>query len=259
MTLLHAAVLGLVEGLTEFLPISSTFHLLFVDRLLGVPQTNFSKFFDVFIQAGAILPVVLLFGREWLRDMTFLKKVAVSFVPTAVVGFLLHSVIKNVFFESSSLMLAAFVGVGVLFLVVEWLIRKEKIALRRSNADVTYLQALMIGCAQACAVLPGVSRAGAVMVMMMTMGVRRDEAAKYSFSLAVPTIMAAAVLDTIKIRHDAVAINGNEAALFLGFAMAFVSSLMIIRWFIRYLHGHTLNIFGVYRFLVGGFLLLMAR
>ena len=249
MNLIHALLLGIVEGLTEFLPISSTFHLLAVSKILGIPNTEFSTFFDVFIQAFAILPVIILFGRDWLKDREMLMKVAVSFIPTAVVGLILSKVIKNVFFNAPMLMLAAFLIVGILFFVIEYLVKKDKMKLERSTADMTWGQAVAIGVIQAFAVVPGVSRAGAVIVGMMLFGFKRDEAAKYSFTLAIPTILAAAALDLVKSRGVLMggAMMQNMSLLVVGSIAAFISSLIIIKWFITYLKNHSLNIFGGYR------------
>ena len=256
MSILHAALLGIIEGLTEFLPISSTFHLLFASRLLGIATTEFNKFFDVFIQAGAILAVLVVFGKEWLADRQLWIKLAASFLPTAVVGLVLHKVIKDVFFESPMLMIAVFIGVGVLFLALEWMIKAGKIKLEKSILDITLAQAVLIGLAQAAAVLPGVSRAGAVMVFMMLLGVKRDEAAKYSFSLAVPTILAAAALDAIKLKDTNVVLGSSEyMVLVVGTVTAFFSAFIVIKWFIQFLRGHSLSSFGWYRILAGALLL----
>jgi undecaprenyl-diphosphatase len=257
MNIFHSVVLGIVEGLTEFLPISSTFHLLFTTKILGLPETEFSKFFNVFIQAGAILPVIFLFGNEWFKDRSQLQKVAVSFIPTALIGLLLHKVIKDVFFESSLLMIGMFIVMAGVFFAIEWLVQKKKLKLHRSIADLTYLQAAMIGIAQAVAVIPGVSRAGAVIVAMMLLGMRRDQAAKYSFTLAVPTILAAAALDVVKTNPAIVTDSGNLIVLAVGFGAAFVSSFVIIKWFISYLRQNSLHVFGVYRIIVGGVFLLL--
>jgi len=257
MNLIHAILLGIIEGLTEFLPISSTFHLLAATKILGIPNTDFSTFFAVFIQAFAIVPVIFLFGREWLNDKQILLKVLVSFIPTAVVGLVLNKVIKEVFFASPWLMLASFFTVGLLFLGVELLIKKEKFQLKHSIADMSWIQAFMIGVIQAFAVVPGVSRAGAVIVGMMLFGFKRDEAAKYSFTLAVPTILAAAGLDLIKSRSVLTggAMSQNLLLLSAGSITAFISSFIIVNWFIKYLKTHSLNIFGGYRIVMAGVLL----
>ncbi len=254
MNILHAALLGILEGITEFLPISSTFHLLIATKLFGLPQTEFSKFFDVFIQAGAIAAVFVLFAKEWFSQQEMLKKVVVSFLPTAVVGFALHSVIKNVFFGSFHTMISVFIGVGLIFLVLERQLKKRP-PLQKTSADITYVQAVMIGFAQALAVFPGVSRAGAVMVAMMLMGYRRDEAAKYSFTLAVPTILAAAGLDLLKMRSELFSTGMSELGiLVVGSLTAFVSALAVIKWFIRFLKNRTFEVFGWYRIIAGALL-----
>lgn len=257
MNPIQAIILGIVEGLTEFLPISSTFHLLFANQIMGMPLTDFAKFFDVFIQSAAILSVVVLFGKEWLTDWDFLKKVAVSFIPTAIVGLVLHKVIKDVFFDSNLLMISAFLIVGILFVVVEALVKKGTLKTEKKHTSLTYTEAVLIGVFQALAVVPGVSRAGAVIVGMMVLGYRRDEAAKYSFSLAVPTILAASALDLIKMRST---ISGLETAnllpLLIGSVAAFISAFFIVKWFIQFLKHRSLNVFGGYRLIVGALLLL---
>lgn len=258
MNLFHAFILGIVEGLTEFLPISSTFHLLFAGKLLHLEQTAFSNFFDVFIQGAAMIPVVIVFGKEWFRDRALLMKVGAAFVPTAIVGFVLHKVIKEVLFTNNALMLAAFAGVGLLFIVVEWLIHTGKIKVTKSLAELTIAQAAMVGLWQATAVLPGVSRAGAVMIGLLLMGYRHDEAAKFSFMLAVPTILAAAGYDFLKMRGELGLLSTDALIpLAMGCAAAFFSSLLIVRWFIEYLKKHSLAEFGWYRIVAAGVLALV--
>jgi undecaprenyl-diphosphatase len=258
MTVIQAAILGVIEGATEFLPVSSTFHLLFASQFLGIQESEFTKFFDVFIQAGAMLPIVALYFSEWFKNKELLKKVAVSFVPTAIVGFVLHKVIKDVFFDSNMLMIAAFFAVGILFFIVEWLVKQGKVNLKKDIADLTYTQAIAIGLFQACAVLPGVSRAGAVIVGMMFLGVKRDEAAKYSFSLAVPTILAAAAYDLLK-SHPASVLSDSSSLipLLVGSVVAMLSAFAVVKWFIEFLRKHSLAEFGVYR-VVASVLLLFA-
>lgn len=254
MSLLQSAVLGLVEGLTEFLPISSTFHLIFASQLLGLPQTDFLKLFEVAIQSGAIIAVLALYGREVWRDRRLVKNVCLSFIPTAVVGFVLYKVIKTFFFESSGLMTAAFIIMGVVFLIIEGLISRGEIILERGARTLTVGQALLIGSAQALAVIPGVSRAGAVMIGMMLLGCKREESARYSFLLAVPTILAASVYDLWKMREVLSGTISAGSLLIVGWLAAFVSAYIVMKWFVRYLQSHTLLLFGWYRLALGGIL-----
>lgn len=248
MLLWHSLILGIIEGLTEFLPISSTFHLLFATRILGIPETEFVTFFTVFIQSAAILAVAVSFFREWLQDWKLLKNVVISFIPTAIIGFALHKVITQIFFNSPLLMMTAFALTGVLFIILEILIRQEKIKLIHSLDQISLPHALLIGLFQAAAVLPGISRAGAVIVIMMLLGYRRPEAAKYSFTLAIPTILGAAALDLFKSRAILFSATSNEFLILgVGCAAAFLSALVIVRWFIQFLRHHSLIPFGIYR------------
>jgi len=260
MNILHAILLGIIEGVTEFLPVSSTFHLLMATKLLGLPQTEFTKFFDVFIQAGAILAVVAIFAKEWFSNWDILKKVVVAFIPTAIIGFLLHSVIKDVLFSSFQSMILVFIVVGFVFLVVEQWLGKKPDFLKHTVDQMTWLQAGLIGLAQAMAVMPGVSRAGAVIIIMLLMGFKREDAAKFSFTLAVPTILAAALLDLIKSRELLSQTGGQEVMfLLVGSLAAFVSAFIVIKWFIHFLRTQTFGAFGWYRILAGAALFWLIR
>lgn len=254
MTFLHAALLGLVEGLTEYLPVSSTFHLIWTSRLLRLPETPFQKMFEVFIQSGAILAVLVLYFRTITRDRNLLKKILVSFIPTALVGLVLYKLIKNVFFSAYFTQIGIFMAVGLVFILAEKLWRQDRFV--RSTADISYKEALLIGLVQALAVFPGVSRAGAVLLTFLFLRVRRDEAAKYSFLLAVPTLLSASVLDFIQSRSVAFPPNGS-LLLLTGFAVAFISALVVIRWFVRFLQNNQLTPFGWYRLALGLLLVLI--
>jgi len=257
MTIFHSIILGLVEGLTEFLPISSTFHLLFASKLLNILQTDFIKVFEVFIQAGAILAVLILYFKEVIKNRALMTRIIISFIPTGIIGFALYKVIKNIFFESHFLMLAVFLIMGVIFLVIEKLISNKKIKLEKSIKNINYLQAVLIGIIQSLAVVPGVSRAGSVMVGMMALGFKRDESARYSFILAVPTILAASVYDLFKMREVVFSQSSNLGILMVGFVVAFISALFAVKWFIGYLRKNSLFIFGIYRIALAIILLLI--
>lgn len=252
MNLLQALMLGILEGATEFLPISSTFHLIWASRFLGVPQTDFQKAFDVIIQAGAILAIVVLYWSTLLKNRQLVMKLLSSFVPTAIIGLVLYKVIKNFFFENVLLQLGVFIGVGLFFILFEKF-RGQK--LHRALSDMTLAQAVMIGIVQSLAVIPGVSRAGAVMIALMFLQVKRDEAATYSFLLAVPTLLAAAGLDAIKTAPYILSHGAAVELLVIGFAAAFVSAMIAVKWFISFLQKHTLSSFGLYRLILGILLL----
>lgn len=252
VNILQAILIGIVEGMTEFLPVSSTYHILITTELLRIPQTEFTKFFGVFIQAGAILAVVALFGREWLAQPKIWIKVAWSFLPTAIIGYLLHDLIKEVFFTSFQAMTVIFITVGIVFLILEQLFASRRERLQKTIAEMTLPLAVVIGLAQALAVMPGVSRAGAVIIAMLLLGFTREDAAKYSFTLAVPTILAAAVLDFAKTRHLLFSSGGNEVmVLAAGTVAAFVSAFIVVKWFIGFVRQRTFRVFGWYRITAG--------
>jgi len=247
MNIFHAVILGIVEGITEFLPISSTFHLIFTSKILGVIQNDFTKLFEVFIQSGAILSVTLLYFSNVVKYKELTKKVIISFLPTAFVGFILYKFIKNVLFENQILMIGIFTVVGVVFLLVEWLIKKDKIQLKRSTNNLSYKEALIIGLFQSFAIVPGVSRAGAVIVIMMLLRFKRNEAAYYSFLLSIPTIFTASFFDLYKMRSIVSNYSNNWILLAAGFVTAFISSYFVVKWLIDYLKKNSLVFFGFYR------------
>lgn len=257
MSIFQSIILGIVEGITEFLPISSTFHLIWTSTFLDLPQSDFIKLFEVIIQGGAILAVVFLYWQEVLNNFSLFKKLIVSFIPTAAVGFALYKIIKGVFFESSITMTVIFIIVGVIFLIIEYLIARKKLTVSRELDTMSYREAIFIGLYQSFAVMPGVSRAGSVMVGMMLMGFRREMAAKYSFMLAIPTILAASGLDALQMRDVLVANSNHLNLIIVGLIAAFISAVFVVRWLIRYLQGNTLVMFGWYRIIAGIILLLM--
>lgn len=250
MDLLSSLILGTVEGITEFLPISSTAHLIIVSKFLNIPQTEFLKFFEVFIQSGAILAVVFMYLKYAIKNPEILKRVAVSFVPTAIVGFLLHRIIKEVFFESADLITGSLFLVGLIFILIEYLIKKNKIILSRSLKDMSWVDAVVVGLGQSLAVVPGVSRAGIVMLTMMVKGFRRDESAVYSFLLAVPTILAASAYDLLKTDMALILDSNNLPFLLIGFLTSFVTAYISVTWLIGFIKRKTLVGFGIYRIIL---------
>ena len=216
MNILNAIILGFVEGMTEFLPISSTAHLIISSKLLNIPQTEFQKFFEVFIQSGAILAVIIIYWKTILKNKNLLINIILSFIPTAIVGLLLHKVIKGIFFESFTLIATSLFIVGLFFIIFEFLLKKKIVRTNKKIIQMTILQALTIGLGQSLAVVPGVSRAGAVILTMMIMGFDREESAIYSFVLAVPTLLAASAFDFIKTDPQLIFSGNNSLFLFIG-------------------------------------------
>ncbi|MFA6005548.1 MAG: undecaprenyl-diphosphate phosphatase [Patescibacteria group bacterium] len=253
MNYLYAVILGVVEGLTEFLPISSTAHLIIATKILGLPQSEYWKFFEIFIQAGAILAVALAFTKT-LTDKKMLINLGFSFVPTAIVGFVLYKVIKGYFLGNMVLLSLALILFGVVFLLLERKIQKGEIKLHRKNKDMNFVDATILGLCQALAVIPGVSRAGIVMVGGMLRGFERVEIALFSFMLAVPTILSAAAFDALK--TDRSVITQNLSVSIVGFVSAFISAYFVVRWLIGFLQRKDLTGFAWYRIAVGILVLL---
>ena len=253
MNVLNAIILGLVEGITEFLPISSTAHLIISSKLLNIPATEFQKFFEVFIQSGAILAVVFIYWKIILKNRNLMINIILSFFPTAVIGLLLHKVIKGVFFESFTLIAISLFVIGLFFIVFEFLLKKKVVNTDKKIIQMTILQALLIGVGQSLAVVPGVSRAGAVILTMMILGFNREESALYSFVLAVPTLLAASLFDFIKTNPQLIFTGSNPLFLFIGLITSFFSALLAVKWFIRFLQKNSLSYFGVYRIILAFF------
>jgi undecaprenyl-diphosphatase len=257
MNIIQSIILGVVEGVTEFLPISSTAHLIITSKILNIPQTEFQKFFEVFIQSGAILAVIFLYISYILKHKDVAKKVMVSFLPTALIGFLLYKIIKNIFFESFNLIIFMILGIGFVFLIIEYLIKKKKISLTKNLIAISFTEALFIGLGQSLAVIPGVSRAGIVIIVMMILGYKRDQAALYSFLLAVPTILAASVFDFYKMKTILFSSGGNMLNLIVGFVVSFITAYIAVKWLIDFLKKNSLTLFGAYRILLAIILMIL--
>ncbi|KKU46776.1 MAG: Undecaprenyl-diphosphatase [Microgenomates group bacterium GW2011_GWA2_46_7] len=255
MIILHSLILGIVEGLTEFLPISSTFHLITAGRLLGLPNNSFTSMFEVVIQGGAILSLLFIYTKTFLANRELTLKVIFSFIPTALVGLILYKIIKGIFFSTHWLMLVVFVGMGILFLLVERLVTQGKLSLHKSLDSLSWKEAFLVGLAQSSAVMPGVSRSGSVISLMMYLGYRRDEAAKYTFLLSVPTILSASLLDLFQSRSLLVANPENFIPLLVGFVASFIVAYFVVKWLLHYLGTHTLALFAWYRFIVAALVL----
>jgi len=249
MNLFDAILLGGIEGLTEFVPVSSTFHLIFSGRLLGLASSEFLKLFEVFIQSGAILAIVFLYFAKLKQNHVLLRNVAISFIPTAIIGFLLYSLIKNVFFEGNLLLLSASFIVGAIFIFAELLIKRGHLKPQKTLIELTVWQAFAIGIFQALAVVPGVSRSGATILAMLLLGFKRPEAAVYSFLLAIPTIISASALDLIRTPVYVLTLE-HLGLLAVGFIVSFILAHFSAHWLINFLKKHTLIPFGIYRIIL---------
>ncbi len=260
MDLIQALILSIVEGVTEFLPVSSTGHLLLASDLLKISQTEFVKSFEIFIQLGAILAVVVLFWKKLIGGIGILKNIIAAFIPTAIIGFLLYDFIKAVLFENILITIAAlFIG-GILLIVIEKLpffrhSREDGNPKIDSIEKLSLRQSFLIGVAQAVSVIPGTSRAAASVVGGMLVGASRKTAVEFSFLLAIPTIAAATFLDLVKSDFN---FSSNEVLLSgVGFIGSFITALVVVKWFIKYVQTNNLFWFGVYRIILALVFLLL--
>jgi len=252
MEILDALILGIVEGLTEFLPISSTGHLILASDLLGANDER-GKVFDIAIQTGAVLAVIWEYRARLFRvDPKLWLNLIVAFIPAAVLGLAFGAYIKAHLFSAVPVASAFIVG-GLIILLVE---RKKLPSRVDSTEAMTRLDALKVGVAQCFALIPGTSRSGATIIGGMLFGLSRRAATEFSFFLAVPTLLAAGAYDLWKNRALFAA---RDLPMFaLGLAAAFVSAFVVIRWLIRYVATHDFRPFAWYRIVFGAVVLLTA-
>jgi len=253
-SLLYALILGVVEGVTEFLPISSTGHLILVGDLLGANDERWNVF-NIVIQTGAMLAVVWEYRARFFRiDVALYRNLFVAFLPAAVFGLLFSKIIKGYLFHAVPVALAFIVG-GIIILLVE---RKPRTQSRvESVSEMTWLDALKVGFAQCFALIPGTSRSGATIIGGMLFGLSRKAATEFSFFLAVPTLMAAGAYDLLK--HRALFSTADLPMFGVGSVTAFVSAFVVVRWLIRYVATHDFKPFAWYRIAFGVVVLLTAH
>ncbi|MGO2514086.1 undecaprenyl-diphosphate phosphatase [Marinomonas polaris] len=254
MDVLHSVILGLVEGATEFLPISSTGHLIVVSQWLGMEQTEGNKAFEVIIQLAAILAVVANYKERFtFKHFRLWCQVFVAFLPVAMVGFLFRHQIKAMF--SVSVVATMFIVGGVIFLMAErWIKHKSPSVDNLDNLN--FKQALWIGIAQVFALIPGTSRAGSTIVGALFVGLSRKASAEFSFLLALPVMMAASGYDLLSNYKE---FTGEQLTpLAIGFVVAFLSAFVVMKLFMAFLEKFTFVAFGWYRILFGGLLLFLA-
>lgn len=241
MSLLQVIILGIVEGVTEFLPISSTGHLIIVSDLLRIPDSDFLSSFTIAIQLGAILAVVGLYIKRLATDFDTWKKITIAFLPTAVIGLFFFSFLKGLLSNEFVVIAGIFAGGIVMILVELWLQKKNE----PHTQAITNKNALAIGLAQAVAFIPGVSRSAATIIGGLALGLSRKTIVEFSFLLALPTMIAATGYDLIK--TGATFTGGEWGTLVLGVAISFVVAVFAIKWLLRFVERHTFIPFGVYR------------
>ncbi len=253
MNLIHAIILAIIEGITEYLPISSTGHMIIGSSFMGIDSLEFTKVFEVNIQFGAILAVVVLYKERFFQSFEFYKKLLAAFIPAAIIGFLVNDLI-DLLLESVFVVALMLVLGGVILLFIDKYF--EKMATKN---DVTYQDAIKIGLFQCIAMIPGVSRSAATIIGGMNQGLSRKDSAEFSFFLAVPTMFAAAAYKLLKaFKSGSLTFSSNEIQLLLiGNLVAFIVAMLAIKFFINYLQKYGFKLFGYYRIAVGLLILIL--
>jgi undecaprenyl-diphosphatase len=256
--ILDAIIMGLVEGLTEFLPVSSTGHLILMETLIGFKGPA-GKVFEISIQLGAILAICWLYRTKLLQvaknlprskpEQKFALNIILAFLPAAVLGFLFNHAIKERFFHVPVVATTMFLGGFVILAIEKW-----KPATRvQTLDDISPKRALLVGFCQALSMIPGVSRSGATIMGALLLGVERKTAAEFSFFLAIPTMFAATLYELFKSRHDLT--SDGLVVIAVGFVTAFISALLVVKWFVGFISRHGFAVFAWYRIVIGSVLL----
>ncbi|RYD72468.1 MAG: undecaprenyl-diphosphate phosphatase [Sphingobacteriales bacterium] len=258
MDIIQSIIIAVVEGLTEFIPVSSTGHMIIASKLLGVPDNEFTKMFTVAIQLGAILAVVVLYWKKFFdfKNIQFYGKLLVGVIPALGFGFFFSDRIDELLESTSTVAIALLVG-GVILLFIDNLFKNPTV---HSEKEISYAKAITIGVWQCLAMIPGVSRSAASIIGGMQQKLTRSAAAEFSFFLAVPTMAAATGYKLLKHYTDNGGFSGEEIKLLaIGNVVAFIVALIAIKFFISFLKKYGFRIWGIYRIIVGAILLVLIK
>lgn len=239
-----AIILSIVEGITEFLPISSTGHLILTTKLLGIAETDFVKTFEVVIQLGAIMAIVLLYKDKLLQGPKVWKNIIIAFIPTGIIGLTVYDFVKNVLLGNAMITVISLLIGGVIILLIEKFYQEEDHS-QMELEDLPIRKAIVLGVIQTLAVVPGVSRSGATIFGGMFMGFNRKTAADFSFLLAIPTMAAASGYDLLKTSGEFS--QHQYILLAIGLLGSFVVAYVVVKQLLKYIQNHTFMVFGWYR------------
>ncbi|MFA6513861.1 MAG: undecaprenyl-diphosphatase UppP [Patescibacteria group bacterium] len=261
MNIFQSLILGVIEGLTEFLPISSTAHLIISAKWLKIPDSTFLTSFLISIQLGAILSVAVLYAKKIIKTPSLIFKIAAAFIPTAIIGLALYKIVKNYLMESLPLIAGALIVGGIILIILEKYFSNKKTSAKgviqqpnytELNA-ISYRQAALIGIFQSLAIVPGVSRSAATIMGGLSLGISRKNIIEFSFLLAMPTMLAATVFDLYKTPPI---LNGQEIIVWgVGFITAFITAIIGIKFFLKFIQKNNFVPFGWYRIILGIILL----
>ncbi|MBA4850109.1 undecaprenyl-diphosphate phosphatase [Emticicia sp. BO119] len=247
MDLIQAIILAIIEGITEYLPISSTGHMIIGSSLMGISELDFTKVFEVNIQFGAILSVLVLYWKKFLQSFEFYAKLLAAFIPAAIIGFLLNDFIDSLLESVVVVAMSMVLGGFVLIFIDKYFENKA------TKANISYADALKIGLFQCIAMIPGVSRSAASIIGGMFQGLSRKDSAEFSFFLAVPTMFAASAYKLLKsYKAGTLTFSSDQLQLLIvGNVVAFIVAMIAIKFFISYLQKYGFKVFGYYRIIVG--------
>ncbi|MBP6891676.1 undecaprenyl-diphosphate phosphatase [Candidatus Shapirobacteria bacterium] len=255
MTIIQAIILSIVEGITEFLPISSTGHLILVSRLLNISQTDFVKSFEIFIQLGAILAVVVLYFQKIWNNKKSWGKIITAFIPTGILGLIFYNFVKNNLLGNPYVVVISLFLGGIAILILEKIIAKRDASIHQIE-DITYPKTIAIGTTQSLAMIPGVSRSLSTIFGGLLMGLNRSTATEFSFFLAIPTMFSATALDLIKSSYQFT--TEQFLLLAVGFIFSFIFALLSVRFLINFVKKHSFRPFAYYRIILAiAFLVLL--
>lgn len=255
MDYIQAIVLAIIEGITEFLPISSTGHMIIASSFFGIAHDDFTKLFTVVIQLGAILSVVVLYFKRFFQTLDFYFKLFVAFIPAVVFGLLFGKKIDALLENPVTVAVSLVLGGIILLKVDDWFAPKEE---TQTTDNISYLTALKIGLFQCLAMIPGVSRSGASIIGGMSQKLSRTTAAEFSFFLAVPTMLGATVKKCYDYYKDGFVLSDQQInLLIIGNIVAFIVAMLAIKSFIGYLSKHGFKMFGYYRIIAGTAILII--
>lgn len=247
MNLLSAIILGIVEGLTEFLPISSTGHLILASALLKIQQSEFLKTFNISIQLGAILAVIFLYWKSMFFDVKMIKRIITAFIPTAFIGFIFYKAVKSFLLGSQNVVLWSLL-IGGIFIIIFELRHQRKYKPNPEKIDISYRQAFLIGVFQSFALVPGVSRSAATILGGLALGLNRKAVVEFSFLLAVPTMFCAVAFDLAKTAGTFT--TDQLYYLAIGFVVSFITAILAIKFLLSFIQKNNFITFGVYRIIL---------
>ena len=255
MSFIQSIIIAIVEGITEFLPVSSTGHMILASTLMKIQENDFVKTFEIFIQLGAIMAIVMLYAKKFLQSFSIYVKLGIAFIPTAVVGYIAYDFIKGYLFNSIVVAVSLIVG-GIVLVFID-----QKLTTKKSKVevveDISYKNSFFIGLIQCFSMIPGVSRAAATIIVGVFNGLDKKQATEFSFLLAVPTMIAASGYDLLK---TPISFTSHEVVLLAtGFVVAFFTAWLAVKGFLKIVENYGFKYFGYYRILVGAIFLLFFK